>query len=64
MTFQVVISDVHPAPVGAQQLESHLMGDDVLEEVPPFHHRAAPVPIADHHLPPRNVVFRGLTESC
>ena len=50
VTLEVVVSESYPTPAGAQQLEAHLMDDDVLKEVPPLHLRAAPAPTALHHL--------------
>ena len=49
MTPQVVTSDSHPASARTQELESHLMGDDVLEEIAPLNLRIASVPTALHH---------------
>ena len=60
VTLEVVISDGYPTSAGAQQLESHIMGHDVLEEVPPLHLLATPVPTALHHplAPSRRVLGR------
>lgn len=55
MTLQIIVSDSDSASMGTQELESHLVGDDVLEEISLLHYRTAPIPIAPHHLSPSSI---------